>query len=608
MPRYGSHRPSFKERGKRLLTRALALTLISGVIIGVTGAAGHQDATTPQGALTLQSAAFVAPSSTALPVSLTRVGASTPAEGIARPIVLSHQPVPTVGAQLPQTTRPITIGHGGHSHGVPTGDPAPTPPTGGPTGDPTPTPTPTTGGPTGDPGHNGPTGDPGQNGPTGDPTPTPTPTTGGPTGDPGQNGPTGDPGQNGPTGDPHGDKHHRRDGQGGGNSGQGNPPVANPTPTPPTTTPTPPPTTTHAPHSTPTPTATTPATTPTQTTTPATTPTTTPAGTPKSHGGKGRAKGSGFSISGLTPVSTKPAHVQTGTNPLLSADGSGLGVPLNRVAAALAGIGGAAGLPGGTADSAQAAAQAAVHAAAVKAAAAKAAAERAAARKAAQQAANSHSFGSMISQPVVQFVRFIPDSVWLALAASLGLAAMGGFFAIVAGRRARRQANRMAEVSAVALTDPLTGALNRRGFIAAAERELDRAGRHERPFVLAYIDVRGLKRINDGEGHMAGDQLLRAATAALTETVRAHDVVGRLGGDEFGLLLTEQTAVEAEQVAERIAEQVTSTRAELGFSAHWDLTVGLAAFPQDGASVDELLATADRRLYEQRGIELAAAR
>ncbi len=163
---------------------------------------------------------------------------------------------------------------------------------------------------------------------------------------------------------------------------------------------------------------------------------------------------------------------------------------------------------------------------------------------------------------------------------------------------------RFVKASAAALTDPLTGALNRRGFTAAVERELARSRRYERPFVLAYVDVRGLKGINDTQGHMAGDELLRTVSSVLTNSARAHDVVGRLGGDEFGLLLVEQSADDAKAVTDRITERVQASRAALGFQAAWDLTVGTAAFPADGDSAAALLAVADRRLYEQRGIAL----
>jgi diguanylate cyclase (GGDEF)-like protein len=206
------------------------------------------------------------------------------------------------------------------------------------------------------------------------------------------------------------------------------------------------------------------------------------------------------------------------------------------------------------------------------------------------------------------FIQVIPGVVWIALAASLSLAAIGTGAAVRSGRRARYQAGQFAAVAAAALTDPLTGVLNRRGFTEAIERELARARRHNRPFVLAYVDVRGLKSVNDTEGHLAGDQLLKGVATLLTDSARADDVVGRIGGDELGLLLVEQSGDSAAAVTHRIQAQVPARRAAMGLRAPWDLTVGTAAFPGDGDSFDELLAAADRRLYEQRGIALADTR
>jgi diguanylate cyclase (GGDEF)-like protein len=162
----------------------------------------------------------------------------------------------------------------------------------------------------------------------------------------------------------------------------------------------------------------------------------------------------------------------------------------------------------------------------------------------------------------------------------------------------------MAAVSAAALTDPLTGVLNRRGFTEAVERELARARRYDRPFVLAYADVRGLKAVNDTEGHLAGDDLLKGVSSLLRDSARADDVVGRLGGDELGLLLVEQSAEGAEAVTSRIQSMLPGRHAELGISTPWDLTIGIAAFPEDGETFNELLAVADQRLYEQRGIAI----
>jgi diguanylate cyclase (GGDEF)-like protein len=90
----------------------------------------------------------------------------------------------------------------------------------------------------------------------------------------------------------------------------------------------------------------------------------------------------------------------------------------------------------------------------------------------------------------------------------------------------------------------------------------------------------------------------------LHDSARADDVVGRLGGDELGLLLAEQTPDHAEVVTDRIQSLIPERRAELGLATPWGLTIGTAAYPEDGETFNELLATADRRLYEQRGIEL----
>jgi diguanylate cyclase (GGDEF)-like protein len=198
----------------------------------------------------------------------------------------------------------------------------------------------------------------------------------------------------------------------------------------------------------------------------------------------------------------------------------------------------------------------------------------------------------------------IPWYIWVALGALAVVAAGAVGAAYRSGRLVRRQAGAMAAVSAAALTDPLTGVLNRRGFTEAVERELARARRYNRPFVLAYADVRGLKAVNDTEGHLAGDELLKGASSLLRDSARADDVVGRLGGDELGLLLVEQSPEGAEAVTSRIQSMLPARHAELGILTPWDLTIGIAAFPEDGQTFNELLAVADQRLYEKRGIDI----
>lgn len=206
---------------------------------------------------------------------------------------------------------------------------------------------------------------------------------------------------------------------------------------------------------------------------------------------------------------------------------------------------------------------------------------------------------------LLRFVEQIPWWVWLIIAVAAVAALIAGAAALRSSRRARRQQLQLAAVTAEALIDPLTGVLNRRGFIDAAERELARAQRYGRPFALAYADVRGLKAVNDTQGHLAGDGLIRQATRLLEDSARADDVVGRLGGDEFGVLLVEQNQEGADAVASRIREALPPRRAELGLDILWDLTIGTAVFPEDGSDVEELLRVADKRLYEQRGITLS---
>jgi diguanylate cyclase (GGDEF)-like protein len=226
-------------------------------------------------------------------------------------------------------------------------------------------------------------------------------------------------------------------------------------------------------------------------------------------------------------------------------------------------------------------------------------------------AKHASSGGSSLPDPlgsterVVQhFVKVIPTAVWIALGAAFGLALAFAAIALRAGRRATRREREFKAISAAAATDALTGILNRRGFMDAAERELARASRYDRPFVLAYVDVRGLKAVNDTEGHLVGDELIKTVAGLMKESARADDVVGRIGGDEFALLLDEQTADGAQPVLRRIRSRVEEARAAMETREPWELTIGIAAFPDDGTTLEELLGTADRRLYEQRGIAL----
>ena len=138
-----------------------------------------------------------------------------------------------------------------------------------------------------------------------------------------------------------------------------------------------------------------------------------------------------------------------------------------------------------------------------------------------------------------------------------------------------------------ALTDPLTGIRNRRAFEVDLERETARARRHHRPLTLAVVDVDGLKRLNDVDGHPAGDEALRAMAEALRSTARVEDGTYRIGGDEFALLLVDAVVPDEEVLEKRLRDGGAPP-----------CSVGVACLVDDLNA--DLLTRADERLYELR--------
>ena len=150
--------------------------------------------------------------------------------------------------------------------------------------------------------------------------------------------------------------------------------------------------------------------------------------------------------------------------------------------------------------------------------------------------------------------------------------------------------------------DPLTRLNNRRHFLERIDQEITRASSTAESFSILFLDVDQLKRINDTYGHLAGDALLREVSNALMDAVRGEDVVSRYGGDEFVVLLPSTAAAAAASVAQRISDGMARHR----FMAGRELlqipgvSLGLATFPQDGATAEQLLASADATLYRHK--------
>jgi diguanylate cyclase (GGDEF)-like protein len=145
--------------------------------------------------------------------------------------------------------------------------------------------------------------------------------------------------------------------------------------------------------------------------------------------------------------------------------------------------------------------------------------------------------------------------------------------------------DRMADALLEALKDPLTGLLNHRAFQERLAEELRRAERGEYPVAVVALDLDDFKTVN-GAGHAVGDEALRAVAAALRDELRAGDVCGRVGGDEFMLALVDADVGTADQIVERVRAQV-----EISFSA------GIVSFPRDGTLQDELLHLAQGAMY-----------
>ena len=147
--------------------------------------------------------------------------------------------------------------------------------------------------------------------------------------------------------------------------------------------------------------------------------------------------------------------------------------------------------------------------------------------------------------------------------------------------------------------DPLTNVFNRRFIDEILIKEVARSERCSKEFSLIICDLDGFKKINDTYGHMSGDQVLKFFSQLVTEDLRKVDIVGRFGGDEFVLVLPETTKANAIGVVTRLQEKMHNDELVLtdGRSIRLRASFGIAAYPIDGSSGDDLLVAADKELY-----------
>lgn len=153
----------------------------------------------------------------------------------------------------------------------------------------------------------------------------------------------------------------------------------------------------------------------------------------------------------------------------------------------------------------------------------------------------------------------------------------------------------------LAATDSLTGAVNRRELMARAEAELARATRLRSPLSALALDVDHFKSVNDRYGHQAGDEVLRAFVKEVTAILRPSDIVGRVGGEEFLVLLPDTHCAAAEIAAERIRRGIETLVIFVGGnSVPITVSIGVAQFGADGDTPDACFAAADARLYRAK--------
>lgn len=171
----------------------------------------------------------------------------------------------------------------------------------------------------------------------------------------------------------------------------------------------------------------------------------------------------------------------------------------------------------------------------------------------------------------------------------LSTAVLVGFIMVT-----RQWQNSQAQASAVAEEDPLTGLLNRRGFLSRVEAERNRCARDGTSLAIAFVDCDHFKQWNDTHGHTAGDQALITVAAVLRANVRNYDAVARLGGDEFGILL----ASAGEEAARAAGARLMQALGAVFQGKNWPLScsMGVAVFPVPAATT-EMIDAADAEMY-----------
>ncbi len=175
--------------------------------------------------------------------------------------------------------------------------------------------------------------------------------------------------------------------------------------------------------------------------------------------------------------------------------------------------------------------------------------------------------------------------------------------AAVAGQRQSETSLRRlsSELEQMALTDELTGLRNRRGFLLLAEQGWRMARRTHAKCLLVFVDLDGLKHVNDTQGHPAGDGLIVDAAKVLTSVFRESDIIGRVGGDEFAVLSLLDKNDSAAAVGKRLQKKLDDFNEQAGRAFHLSMSFGIEELTGAAdVSLEDLLSRADRAMYGQK--------
>ena len=155
------------------------------------------------------------------------------------------------------------------------------------------------------------------------------------------------------------------------------------------------------------------------------------------------------------------------------------------------------------------------------------------------------------------------------------------------------------ELRRMGTTDALTRLMNRRGFLPTAEHQLEVAKRNRESMALMFLDLDGLKNVNDTIGHAAGDGMITEAAYVMRRTFRASDLIARMGGDEFCILFAAASTDEATAVALRLQDAIDEVNDQEGRPFQLAMSSGIAMFdPEQPMNLDQLIAAADELMYD----------